>query len=120
MILRNGPLPNDPSREAPERVRKTHKDPETTHRLTKLPIDSKLKMNYEKQMRNANRRERAIVGADNTNHISTESNAGSQLIHLAGWPTSANSSEQDPETPTTRHPILPQLNLSNVSAQTTN
>ncbi|KAJ3984096.1 hypothetical protein F5890DRAFT_94436 [Lentinula detonsa] len=71
MILRNGPLPNDPSREAPERVRKTHKDPETTHRLTKLPIDSKLKMNYEKQMRNANRRERAIVGADNVSDVSS-------------------------------------------------
>ncbi|KAJ3785358.1 hypothetical protein GGU10DRAFT_387504 [Lentinula aff. detonsa] len=71
IIIRNGPLPNDPSREAPERVRKTHKDPETIHRLTKLPIDSKLKMNYEKQLRNANRRERAIGGADNVSDVSS-------------------------------------------------
>ncbi|KAJ3984482.1 hypothetical protein F5890DRAFT_1474502 [Lentinula detonsa] len=71
MFIRNGPLPNDPSREAPERVRKTHKDPETNHRLAKLPIDSKLKMNYEKQLRNATRRERAIEGADNVSDVSS-------------------------------------------------
>ncbi|KAJ3796449.1 hypothetical protein GGU11DRAFT_831550 [Lentinula aff. detonsa] len=67
----NGPPPNDPSREAPERVRKTQKDPETVHRLTKLPIDSKLKMNYEKQLRNATRRERAIGEADNGSDVSS-------------------------------------------------
>ncbi|KAJ3780152.1 hypothetical protein GGU10DRAFT_337406 [Lentinula aff. detonsa] len=63
-IIRNGPLPNDPSKEAPERVRKTHKDPETISCLTKLPIDSKLKMNYEKQLRNATHREHIIGGAE--------------------------------------------------------
>ncbi|KAJ3780602.1 hypothetical protein GGU10DRAFT_380423 [Lentinula aff. detonsa] len=67
----NGPPPNDPSREAPERIRKTHKDPETVHRLTKFPIDSKLKMNYEKQLRNATRRERAIGEADNGSDASS-------------------------------------------------
>ncbi|KAJ3791903.1 hypothetical protein GGU11DRAFT_30268 [Lentinula aff. detonsa] len=71
MIIRNGPLPNDPSREAPECVRKTHKDPETSHHLMKLPIDSKLKMNYEKQLCNANRRECMIEGADNVSDVSS-------------------------------------------------
>ncbi|KAJ3781511.1 hypothetical protein GGU10DRAFT_411507 [Lentinula aff. detonsa] len=71
MFIRNGPLPNDPSIEAPQRVRKTHKDPETNHRLAKLPIDSKLKMNYEKQLRNATRRERAIERADNMSDVSS-------------------------------------------------
>ncbi|KAJ3781785.1 hypothetical protein GGU10DRAFT_410302 [Lentinula aff. detonsa] len=71
VTIRNGPLTNDPSIEAPERVRKTHKDPETISRLTKLPIDSKLKMNYEKQLRNATRRERVIGGADNVSDASS-------------------------------------------------
>ncbi|KAJ3799116.1 hypothetical protein GGU11DRAFT_743714 [Lentinula aff. detonsa] len=72
IIPQNGPLLNDPLREAPERIRKTHKDPETIYCLTKLPIDSKLKMNYEKQTRNATRRERAIGGVeDNVSDVSS-------------------------------------------------
>ncbi|KAJ3795139.1 hypothetical protein GGU11DRAFT_747328 [Lentinula aff. detonsa] len=73
MIIRRGPLPNDPSKlqDASERPTRNVKDPETNHRLTKLPIDSKLKMNYEKQLRNVTRRERAIEGADNVSDASS-------------------------------------------------
>lgn len=46
------------------RVRKTHKDALTITRLQKLPIESKLKLNFAKQNRNADRRERVLADDD--------------------------------------------------------
>lgn len=71
LLTRNGPLPNDPSVQSNTRIRKTHKDPETIARIQKLPIDSKLKMNFEKQTRNAAHRERAIIDADDVSDASS-------------------------------------------------
>lgn len=70
-LTRNGPLPNDPSVESETRIRKTHKDPETIARIKKLPIDSILKMNFDKQTRNAARRERVIIDASDVSDASS-------------------------------------------------
>ena len=64
VLIRSGPLPNDPSVESVTRVRKTHKDAQTIARIQKLPIESKLKLNLAKQDRNAARRERALADDD--------------------------------------------------------
>ncbi|KAJ3899262.1 hypothetical protein F5879DRAFT_1061779 [Lentinula edodes] len=70
-ITRQGPLPNDPSIISANRTRKTHKDAETISRISKLPIESKLRINFNKQTRNASRRERVFEGNDDVSDVSS-------------------------------------------------
>ncbi|KAH7876395.1 uncharacterized protein C8R40DRAFT_1185322 [Lentinula edodes] len=70
-ITRQGPLPNDPSIISANRTRKTHKDAETISRISKLPIESRLRINFNKQTRNASRRERVFEGNDDVSDVSS-------------------------------------------------